>query len=147
VTQIPGISFSIQGTPAVGDTFTVKPSTDQSLFTTVQNLITAFRTNIAGNATLGATVRNTINAGMANLDQALTNVSNVQASIGSRMSELNSLSNISADLNLQYQSKISALQDLDYPSAISQFETQQLQLQAAQKSFAQISGLSLFNYL
>lgn len=147
ITAIPGISFSIEGTPATGDTFTVSPSTNQSVFATLQNLISAFSTNISGNATAGASVRNTINAEMENLDRVLENVSTVQASIGSRRSELSSLSNVSEALELQYKERLSNLQDIDYAEVISAFAQQQMQLEAAQSSFAKISGLSLFNYL
>ena len=147
ITAIPGISFSIEGTPAAGDTFTVAPSANQSVFTTLQNLISAFSTNISGNATAGASVRNTINAEMENLDRVLENVSTVQASIGSRRSELSSLSNVSEALELQYKERLSNLQDIDYAEVISAFAQQQMQLEAAQSSFAKISGLSLFNYL
>ena len=147
ITAVPGISFSIQGDPASGDSFTVAPSTNQSIFTTLQNLISAFSTDISGNATAGASVRNTINAEMENLDRTLENVSTVQASIGSRRSELSSLTNVSEALELHYQERISDLQDIDYAEVISAFSQQQLQLEAAQSSFAKISGLSLFNYL
>lgn len=147
ITAVPGTSFSIQGAPAVGDTFTLQPSTNRSVFDTVNDLIGAFRTDISGNPTAAATVRNTINGGMAGLNQVLETVSRVQASIGSRMHELEALSSISADLDIQYQEKISKLQDLDYAEAISRFMSQQMQLEAAQKSFSQVSGLSLFNYI
>jgi flagellar hook-associated protein 3 FlgL len=147
ITAIPGTSFSISGTPAAGDTFTLKPSTNQSLFATLKDLIGAFRTDIAGNAVAGASVRNTISAGMSNLDQVLDNVARVQASIGSRMHELQGLSDISSSLDIQYQEKISKLQDLDYVEAASRLSNQQIQLEAAQKSFTKISGLSLFNFL
>ncbi len=147
ITAVPGISFSIQGDPASGDSFTVAPSTNQSIFTTLQNLISAFSTDISGNATAEASVRNTINAEMENLERTLENVSTVQASIGSRRSELSSLTNVSEALELHYQERISDLQDIDYAEVISAFSQQQLQLKAAQSSFAKISGLSLFNYL
>ena len=147
ITAIPGISFAIEGTPAAGDAFTVEPSTNQGIFTTLQNLITAFKTDISGNATAAASVRNTLNAEMENLSGVLENVSSVQASIGARRSELSSLSSVSEALDLQYTERISDLQDIDYAAAISAFSKQQLQLEAAQSSFAKISGLSLFNYL
>ena len=117
------------------------------IYTGVEELIGAFRTDISGNPTAAATVRNTINGGMAGRNQVLETVSRVQASIGSRMHELEALSSISADLDIQYQEKISKLQDLDYAEAISRFMSQQMQLEAAQKSFSQVSGLSLFNYI
>jgi len=147
ITAIDGISLSIEGEPAAGDTFTVEPSTNQSIFTTLQNLITAFSTDVSGNETAAASVRNIIAAESANLGRALENVSSVEASIGSRRSELTSLTSVSEALVLQYKDRISNLQDIDYAETISAFIQQQTQLEAAQSSFATISGLSLFNYL
>lgn len=147
ITAIPGISLSISGAPAAGDTFTVAPSTNQSVFSTLQRLINTFSTKISGNAAATASFRNELNSGLANLDGVLDNVIDVQASIGSRMNELDALSNVSELLDLQYQERLSNLEDLDYAAAISAFIQQQTQLEAAQSSFAKISGLSLFNYL
>ncbi len=147
ITSVPGIAFTIQGAPATGDSFTVQPSSDRSLFATLQSLITTFNTPIANSPTSVAAAQNSINANLANIDQALNNVLTVQASVGSRMAELDSLSSVSSDQDVQYAKDLSSLQDVDYASAISQFMSQLMQLQAAQKSFAQVSGLSLFNYL
>ncbi|MDR2450405.1 MAG: flagellar hook-associated protein FlgL, partial [Candidatus Accumulibacter sp.] len=147
ITAIPGISFSLGGEPAAGDTFTVAPSTEQSLFTTLQNLITAFSTDIENDTVAGARVQNIVDAEMNNLQRILENVSTVQASIGSRRSELAALTDVSSALDLHYQERLSNLRDLDYVEAISEFTQQQTQLEAAQASFAQISQLSLFNYL
>ena len=63
------------------------------------------------------------------------------------MRELDSLSSAASDLGIQYAATLSSLQDLDYTKALSDFARQQVSLEAAQKSFVQISGLSLFNYL
>jgi flagellar hook-associated protein 3 FlgL len=147
ITGIPGISFSISGEPATGDTFTVKPNTEQSIFTTLQNLIKAFSTDVDGNSVAKARVQNTINAEMNNLNRILENVSTVQASIGLRCKELDALTDASSALDLHYREHLSNLRDLDYAEAISRFMQEQMQLEAAQSSFAQISRLNLFNYL
>ena len=147
ITEVPGISFSISGAPAAGDSFTVAPSTNQSVFTTLQNLITAFSTGISGNGTATASFQNTLNAEMKNLDGVLNNVLSVRASVGTRMAELDSLSDLSESLDLVYQERLSNLQELDYVEAISAFLQQQTQLEAAQSSFSKISGMSLFNYI
>lgn len=147
ITGIPGISFSISGTPDAGDAFDVAPSTNQSIFDTLQSLITAFSTNTSGNATALAAQKNQINAGIANLTSALNNVLGFQASVGSRMNEVSSLASASEALDTHYQERLSKLQDVDYVKAISDFTQQQTQLEAAQSSFAKIAGLSLFNYL
>ena len=42
---------------------------------------------------------------------------------------------------------LSELRDLDYAKALSDLAEQQFYLEAAQKSFKEISGSTLFNYL
>jgi flagellar hook-associated protein 3 FlgL len=90
---------------------------------------------------------NRIKAEVSNLDGALNNLARVRADVGSRMNELASLTSGAKDLDLQYSTTLSALQDLDYTEAISKYTQQQMQLEAAQKSFARIQGLSLFDIL
>ena len=147
ITDIPGISFSISGSPQAGDTFAVEPSRNQDIFTTLQNLVETLRTDISGDAAAGAALRNTLNAEMQNIDQALQNVVMVRSSAGARMSEMESLQSISSSLDLQFEARISDLQDIDYADVISRYLQQNKQLEAAQSSFSKISGLSLFNYL
>ena len=142
-----GSQLVVQGQPANNDTFTVQPSSSQSLFQTMQSLIGILRSPV-GSASYSATEYSNALAGqMTNLDNALANVSRVQSSVGSRLSELDSLGTTSSDLDIQYQASLSKIQGLDYTQAASDFTQQQTNLQAAQKSFVQIAGLSLFNYL
>lgn len=142
-----GAQFVVQGSPATGDTFSVAPSTNQSLFQTMQSLIGILKTPVGTSSFTNSEYTNQLGQQLTNLDRALDNVSTVQAAVGTRMRELESLGETASDLKLQYQSTLSDLQDLDYAEAISNFTMQQTYLEAAQKSFAQISGLSLFNYL
>ena len=137
----------ISGQPKDGDTFTIKPSTSQSLFQTAQNVIDLLRTPLGTPALSSTEFTNRLGAELKNIDQGLDNVSRVQTNVGTRLRELDSLSDTSSDLNLQYESTLSGLQDLDWAKAISDFTLQKTYLEAAQQSFAQISGLSLFNYL
>jgi flagellar hook-associated protein 3 FlgL len=141
-----GTQFVITGQPANGDTFKVTPSSSQSLFQTMQSLIGLLRTPLGSSATT-AQYSNGLGAQLTNLDQAMANISRVQSSVGARMNELDSLSNAASDLDIQYTDTLSKLTGLDYAKAISDFTMQQTYLEAAQKSFAQISGLSLFDYL
>lgn len=146
-TTPPAAQFVVQGAPKDGDTFQVTPSTNQSLFQTMQSLIGILKTPIGTSSFTTSEYTNQLGQQLTNLDRALDNVSTVQATVGTRMLELESLGETASDLNLQYQTTLSGLQDLDYAKAISDFTMQQTYLEAAQKSFAQISGLSLFNYL
>ncbi|MDO9449151.1 MAG: flagellar hook-associated protein FlgL [Rugosibacter sp.] len=141
-----GASVTLTGAPAEGDSFTIVPSTSQSIFVTLANLIGALEAPAdtpAANAKLG----NEIGFALINLDQASDNILRIRDQIGSRMNEIESLGNLNEDINLQYQQTLSSLQDLDYAKAISDLMRKQTDLQAAQQSFVKIAQLSLFNYL
>jgi flagellar hook-associated protein 3 FlgL len=141
-----GLQFDIKGKPADGDTFTVQPSTKQSVFTTVTDFLKALRSNGSGAAGQAA-LNNVLNQVQSNIDNATDNLLAVQAQVGSRLKELDYLDSNGDDMNLQYSSTLSDLQDLDYVKATSEFTQQQTILDAAQKTFKAVSGLSLFNYI
>jgi flagellar hook-associated protein 3 FlgL len=141
-----GTQFAINGKPASGDTFTVQPSTDQSIFTTLTNLINALSTTAVG-STNQTRLGNNLNTANNAIDNALDNISSVRASVGARLSELDDLDTAGSDLKIQYTDKMSKLVDVDPIAAYSSLTQQQYTLQAAQQSFVSISGLSLFNYL
>lgn len=143
-----GLQFDIQGAPSNGDTFTVAPTTEpnRSLFTTINDLIDTLETPVITSANLSNLAAG-LSTALLNLDNGLDRVLNTQSSIGTRLQELDSLQSIGVDLNLQYQQNLSQLQDVDYTKAISDLTRQQTYLEAAQKAFHTVSGLSLFNYL
>jgi flagellar hook-associated protein 3 FlgL len=141
-----GLQFNVTGAPGDGDTFTVKPSSNQSVFTTLSNLIDTL-SKPADTPAAKAALSNGLADGLTNIDNALDNVLTVRASVGARLQQIDSLDDIGSDRDLQYSSTLSDLQDLDYTKAISQLSQQQVTLQAAQQSFVKITGLSLFNFL
>ncbi|MCC6880360.1 MAG: flagellar hook-associated protein 3, partial [Rhodocyclaceae bacterium] len=90
---------------------------------------------------------NRIGSALTNLDQAEENLLRVRATIGARQNEIDSLANAGEDLNLNYEQTLSRLRDLDYAAALTRLTQQQMTLEAAQKTFVNVSGLSLFNYV
>ena len=143
-----GMKFDIQGIPANGDTFTVTPSTNESIFKTVSDLIAALNTPAATAANGGTTsIVNSLGRSLNNLDNALNNILSIRSSLGLRLQEVDALQTAGDDLGLQFKQTLSQLQDIDYNKAISDLAQQQMSLQAAQKSFATVSSLSLFSYI
>ena len=141
-----GVSIGITGNPANNDSFTVAPSTSQSMFKTLSDLITSLETPVT--STGGTTLlSNRVGQALTNIDQALEKVLSVRASVGSRQMEIDALSGASEDLSIQYAETLSRLQDVDYAEAITRLTREQSYLEAAQKSFLKVSGLSLFNYV
>jgi flagellar hook-associated protein 3 FlgL len=139
-----GAQLEIDGTPAAGDTFSVAPSSNQDMFTTLQNLVSALNSTSASGQTA---VVNGINRAVEGIDQSLTSVTNIQSQVGSRLSAIDSQSTTTSTLTLQLNSTMSNLRDLDYASAITKLNQQMTGLQAAQASYVKIQGLSLFNYI
>ncbi|MQA40008.1 flagellar hook-associated protein FlgL [Rugamonas aquatica] len=141
-----GVQFDVKGDPADLDNFTVQPSTKQSIFTTVSDLIAALRA--PGDGAAGqASLNNKLNLAHMNIDNATDNLLSIQSEVGSRLKELDYLDSSGDDLNLQYATTLSDLQEVDTVKAISLFTQQQTTLDAAQKSFKSLAGLSLFNYI
>jgi flagellar hook-associated protein 3 FlgL len=141
-----GAQFAIKGKPADGDTFAVGPSTKQSVFTTISDLIDTL-SQPGGGSTNQTKLANGLSAASVNIDSALNNISAVRASVGSRLAEVDDLDSTGSDLAIQYTQTLSDLQDIDPIEAYSNLTQQQYTLQAAQQSFITISGLNLFSYL
>ena len=70
-----------------------------------------------------------------------------QADVGSRQTLVDRQRDTLADTKMRYEVLLSNEQDLDYATAVTELSAEMMQLEAAQASFAQISQLSLFNYI
>ena len=148
VINFDGMQMDIKGEPGDCDSFYVTPSENESLFKTLADLVTALKSeNPLGGSTAAAQYTNSVNKALNNIDRGLQNISTVRTNLGSRLRELDSLQVRGEDLGLQYKNKLSELQDVDFNKAVSDLNLQQTSLTAAQKSFKQVSDLSLFNYL
>jgi flagellar hook-associated protein 3 FlgL len=136
----------VRGEPASGDTFNLDPAGRESLFATLDELITTLTTssdNPAGRATLNTG----INAALAQIDQGLTRALNLRAEVGARLATVESAELSRGLLQDELQASLSELQDLDYAEAIGRMNQQLTGLQAAQAAYSRISQLSLFDYL
>ena len=141
-----GMTFDIKGVPANGDTFSIEPSKNQSVFTTITDLLNVLSTSTSGDG--GKTrLSNGLNTANTNIDNALDNISKVRTTIGTRLQEIDNLDNVGSSLSLQYTATLKQLQEIDPVEAYSRFTQQQFTLDAAQKTFIKIAGLSLFNML
>jgi flagellar hook-associated protein 3 FlgL len=138
------MQFTASGSPANGDVVNLAPASRQSVFDTLSDIVAALKTP-AGDAAGRAALANRLGAGLANLDQALENVMTHQAQGGAQLSELDALSSLDSDRSIAYSKTLSSIEDLDLAKATSDFAKQQIALEAAQKSFLSVTGLSLFN--
>jgi flagellar hook-associated protein 3 FlgL len=141
-----GVQVTLNGQPATGDSFSLAPSANQSLFTTVQNLVTALQTGVSSPAS-SAAFNNSINSSINNIDQALSQTSNVRATIGGRLNSITTQQSVATSQQTQLKQSITNLQGLDYASAITTLDQQNTTLSAALQAFTMTQGLTLFKFL
>jgi len=141
-----GIEFSVTGTTADGDAFTLNQSTAKDVFSSLHELITALEAGGSG-ATANTKLTNALNTAHNSLDNALDVSLTLTASVGAYSQEVETNRNAAQDLDLQFEKTIAGLEGLDYNEAISKLTFNQVSLEAAQKSFMKIQGLTLFDYL
>jgi flagellar hook-associated protein 3 FlgL len=142
-----GVQVTLSGTPATGDTFDVAPSTNQSVFTTVQNLVNALQQQTSSPSSGSAPLNNSIANAIDNIDQALDQVQTVQSSVGARLNTITTQQSAATAQQTQLQQTISNIQGLNYPQAITSLDSQNTTLSAAMQAYTLTEGLSLFKYL
>ncbi len=98
-------------------------------------------------ASTSAAVQAGVATAISKVKTATDTVSNVWSSVGTRLNEIDALNDVGSNRDLEYAQTLSDLQDLDYAQALSDLTQKQTILEAAQKSFVKITGLSLFDFI
>ncbi|MEC9481837.1 MAG: flagellar hook-associated protein FlgL [Halomonas sp.] len=141
-----GISLTMEGAPEADDQITLAKAQDQNIFATLENAIAALDATTETDADKAA-LQNTLSTVSRQLDNGLDNVLTVRASVGARLNELDTLDAVGGNRTLNYEQTMSELVDLDYARAVTDYTLRQVGLQAAQKAFVDIQGMSLFDRL
>lgn len=144
--QFAGAGVRVSGTPAVGDTFVVNSSQKKGLLATLEDFSVQLD-NLTDSPDDRALLTDSIASTLTNLNNAQTRLLEGQSSVGSRLNQVESVRSSNADVRLATQASLSELQDLDFAAAVSQLSQETFILEAAQASFARVSGLTLFNFI
>jgi flagellar hook-associated protein 3 FlgL len=88
-----------------------------------------------------------IQRGIGEMDTLQNGISQGLGQVGSDMSIVDMQNTVLDQVVLQLKTTRSDVEDLDYTTAITKMNKDQLALEAAQSSFAKISQLSLFKYM
>ena len=139
-----GVELKIAGEPKIGDSFTLHQEPEVSIFNTLNKAIALFE-----NADQVQTP-----SGQSELAQLLNNVgsgvkqmSQQQGLAGNSLKILEKYTDKHTDEKLINTSALSKLEDLDYATAITEFEKQQLALNAVSSVFSKVGSVSLFDYI
>jgi flagellar hook-associated protein 3 FlgL len=141
-----GIEVGITGTPATGDTFTVSPSTKQSVFGTLDNLVSSLN-SVGSSPAARAQLSSSLGASLQQIDQSLNQITNVSANVGARVNLISSTANAVNTNSTTVSTQISNIRDLDFAAASAKYSQELVALQAAEQSYTAIEGLSLFRVL
>lgn len=141
-----GVHTSIKGIPEDGDIFVVRPSQNQDIFTTMQNLIRALKSKTPeANDKIG--FHNAMNRSLSDLNRSLDNILEVRGNIGARLNALDAQETINDAYRIQVKEILSNVEDLDFSEAVSRLNLELTGLEASQKAFTRVQGISLFNFL
>jgi len=142
--QIDGMSSTVSGAPANGDSFQLAPATPTlSVFDTLDKAIKDLRNPTR----TGTRVAQTNAVNLSNLDQVLNQALVGRAQVGALMNRIDGVTERLAALKLSSQTERSHAEDLDMVQAISSFSNQQTGYDAALKAYSMVQKLSLFNYV
>ncbi|HEW9976457.1 TPA: flagellar hook-associated protein FlgL [Shewanella algae] len=139
-----GIEVKLDGTPAGGDSFTMEPDAEVPIFDTIQQAIDLLEDPNRVNTPEGkAELAQLLN----NVDSGLNQLSVARGVAGNNLKSLESYSSNHAEEELVNKSALSLLEDLDYASAITEFQKQQLALNAVSNVFSRVGSVSLFDFI
>ncbi|QIT56166.1 flagellar hook-associated protein FlgL [Aquisalimonas sp. 2447] len=141
-----GRTVTIDGNPEPGDSFEVREVGSQSIFDTVDDVIQAFEERPDSNAGRARLATESFQA-LENLDQAINSFSDIRAQTGARLNALESEFEANEVAKLDLQTELSRVEDLDVAEAVSRLNQQSVGLEAAQRSYAQVQQLSLFDFI
>lgn len=140
-----GLSLQLRGDPAAGDSVEIAPASGPTdIFQVVQNAINALRLDGPNRTALQA---QEMERAMAELDAGHDRVLLARGRAGEWLNRADSLSALIQDRSADLKAERSRLEDMDMVQGISDFQNQQLGLEAAIKSYAQVQRLSLFQVI
>jgi flagellar hook-associated protein 3 FlgL len=143
---INGAQVQISGDVAMDDKFTVSPAGTEDAFSALNKLMTTLQ-RPTGSTAQNAQFATEMGQVIKQLDNSMERISDVRSEVGARLAVLSDSTDDQADRQLDLKTQLSQIRDLDYADAITTLNIQLAGLQAAQQSYAKISGLNLFNYL
>ncbi|MDM7553838.1 flagellar hook-associated protein FlgL [Xanthomonas fragariae] len=141
-----GVRMRISGAPAVGDSFQIGASGTKDVFSTIDDLVGALNADTLTPPQKAAMI-NTLQTSMRDIAQASSKVIDARASGGAQLSAIDNVNALLESNEVTLKTTLSSIRDLDYASAIGQYQLEKASLQAAQTIFQQMQSLSLFDLI
>ncbi|GGI67628.1 flagellar hook-associated protein FlgL [Shewanella gelidii] len=142
--EVNGMAINISGTPGAGDSFTLEPLTAVSIFDTLNQAISVIEDGQLANTPQG-------NSELAQILDYLRGgtdqIGIIRGKAGNSLNSLESFKSAHVEEKIVNSTALSMLEDLDYATAITEYEKQRLALNAVSQVFGRVNSTSLFDYI
>ena len=141
---VDGMTVSVSGAPAAGDSFAIAPSTPTlSVFAALDKAIAG----LSSGGRTGSQVAQANADSLRDVDAVLGNLQTARVAAGAVLNRIDSETDRLGNQKLASQTERSNAEDVDMVHAISDFQNRQNGYDAALKSYAMVQRLSLFQYV
>ncbi|AKJ30966.1 flagellar hook-associated protein FlgL [Caldimonas brevitalea] len=138
--EIDGMSFTITGPAANGDSFELRPSEPNlTVFDALDKAIAGLKSS--------SNVQQSVSDGLRDLDSVLGRLQGVRSAVGDTLNRVENVEDRLASSKLHAQTDRASAEDLDLVEAISKFQEKQSGYDAALQTYAQVQRMSLFDYI
>ncbi len=144
--EFQGTQFSIEGTPAVADSFAIRPAGTESIFATLKRLSETLRSPLATPAETER-VGDALQGVLQQLDGSINSLSDARSTTGSRLLTLQQINEFRTEQMDIARESLAKISDVDFAEAIARLNQQITALQVAQQTYAKANTASLFDYL
>lgn len=132
-----GINTQLSGEPALGDSFSVTPSTTQNVFKTIQNVINALNMPISTPQTRAA-VNQIMTEQASSFNNAFEHLIDATTKTGFTAQQVDIQMEYSKDIILQQKTYLSSISDIDLPATISTLSLQLTSLEMTQQTYTKL---------
>jgi flagellar hook-associated protein 3 FlgL len=138
-----GLEFNITGSPGNTVNFQLETPQKKNIAETLNDFVNALNNeNIANN-----NFDDALTDVLSGVDNSMKSMANAISRLGGRRNTTDSVFASNLDLEISNKSARSNIQDVDYAEAVSELSRQETALQAAQATFARVTGTSLFDFI
>jgi flagellar hook-associated protein 3 FlgL len=142
--QVDGMSFTISGTPAQTDHFSIVPSTSSL---NVFDMLDQAAANLSNGNLTATQVAQTNAQNLTRIDSSMSRLQLARSDAGNALNIIDGANDRLDNQKLLSETDRSNAEQLDMVAAISDFQTKQNGYDAALKSYSMVQKLSLFQYL
>ncbi|NML43443.1 flagellar hook-associated protein FlgL [Ramlibacter sp. G-1-2-2] len=141
--EVQGQRFAISGTPAAGDSFTLAPAGQQSVFSTLDDAISLLEDNSVTSSAYNERLQRV----QSGVDRALDGMQLARSRTAEEMRVVDGATATGQQGQIDASGRLKDLTELDMAQGISQMQNGQTAYEAALRSYAALGKTSLFDLI